>query len=140
MAANVSKPPSPADIERERRLAEALREPLARLCARYLTIQPKGRLLDPVARFHLGNGARIERLNWLGDVSAKGLQESAGLMVNYLYRREDIEDNHEAYARDGTVAVSAEIADRLSVWRGDKQNAPRLRVRGSRNPLRRIAG
>lgn len=126
--------------QQDKALAEALREPLERLCARYLTIQPKGRLLDPVARFHLGNGARIERLNWLGDVSAKGLQESAGLMVNYLYRREDIEDNHEAYARDGTVAVSAEIADRLSVWRGDKQNAPRLRVRGSRNPLRRIAG
>ena len=121
-------------------LAAALREPLERLCARYLTIQPKGRLLDPVARFHLGNGARIERLNWLGDASAKGLQESAGLMVNYLYRREDIEDNHEAYARDGTVSVSADIADRLSAWRGDKENAPRLRVRGGRNPLRHIAG
>ena len=126
--------------EQDKALAAALHEPLERLCARYLTVQPKGRLLDPVARFHLGNGARIERLNWLGDVSAKGLKESAGLMVNYLYRREDIEDNHEAYARDGTVAVSAEIADLLAPWRGDKKAAPKLRVRGSRNPLRRIAG
>ncbi len=126
--------------EQDKALAAALHESLERLCARYLTVQPKGRLLDPVARFHLGNGARIERLNWLGDVSAKGLKESAGLMVNYLYRREDIEDNHEAYARDGTVAVSAEIADLLAPWRGDKKAAPKLRVRGSRNPLRRIAG
>jgi malonyl-CoA decarboxylase len=66
----------------------------------------KGRLIDSVARFHLGNGARLERINWLGDTSAKGQRESAGIMVNYLYRLVDIEKNHEAYANDGTVVAS----------------------------------
>ncbi len=70
---------------------------------------PKGRLIDLVAQFHLGNGARLERINWLGDLSPKALRESAGFMVNYLYRIEDIEKNHEAYANDGTVAASSAV-------------------------------
>ena len=69
----------------------------------------KGRLIDSVARFHLGNGARLERINWLGDTSTKGLRESAGIMVNYLYRLDDIEKNHEAYANEGTVAASGAV-------------------------------
>jgi malonyl-CoA decarboxylase len=69
----------------------------------------KGRPIDSVARFHLGNGARLERINWLGDTSPKGLRESAGIMVNYLYRLEDIEKNHEAYANQGTVAASSSV-------------------------------
>ncbi|KZD10029.1 malonyl-CoA decarboxylase [Oceanibaculum pacificum] len=125
--------------QQDEALTDALEQPLVRLCARYLTGRKNGRALDPVARFHLGNGARVERINWLGDVSAKGLRESYGLMVNYLYRREDIEDNHELFARDGTVAVSADVADLLAPWKSAKENAPKIRVRGSRNPLRRIA-
>src|SRR6202030_4333171 len=69
----------------------------------------KGRLIDSVARFHLGNGARLERINWLGDLSPKGLRESAGIMVNYLYRLDDIEKNHEAYANDGDVVASTVV-------------------------------
>jgi len=69
----------------------------------------KGRVIDPVARFHLGNGARLERINWLGDLSPKGLRESAGIMVNYLYRLEDIEKNHEAFANDGEVVASSAV-------------------------------
>jgi malonyl-CoA decarboxylase len=69
----------------------------------------KGRLIDSVARFHLGNGARLERINWLGDLSPKGLRESAGVMVNYLYRLDDIEKNHEAYANDGEVVASSAV-------------------------------
>ena len=69
----------------------------------------KGRLIDPVARFHLGNGARLERINWLGDLSPKGLRESAGIMVNYLYRLEDIEKNHEVYANEGEVVASSAV-------------------------------
>jgi len=69
----------------------------------------KGRLIDSVARFHLGNGARLERINWLGDLSPKGLRESASIMVNYLYRLEDIEKNHEAYANDGEVVASSAV-------------------------------
>jgi malonyl-CoA decarboxylase len=95
----------------EPRLAAALREPLLRLCARYLVHErsARGRALDPVANFHLSNGARVERLNWLGDVSQKGLQQSAGIMVNYLYRLGDIAANHEAYRGEGRVAASAAI-------------------------------
>src|SRR3989440_8515947 len=70
---------------------------------------PKGKLIDSVARFHLGNGARLERIDWLGDLSPKGLRESAGFMVNYLYRLEDIEKNHEAYANQGDIAASSAV-------------------------------
>ena len=69
----------------------------------------KGRVIDPVARFHLGNGARLERIDWLGDLSPKGLRESAGIMVNYLYRLDDIEKNHEAYANEGEVVASSAV-------------------------------
>jgi malonyl-CoA decarboxylase len=90
---------------------EALRRPLLRLGAVYLSRERRrnGMVRDPVAHFHLSNGARIERLNWLGDVSAKGVARSCGLMVNYLYRLEDIEANHEAYRGERRVATSATI-------------------------------
>ncbi|MFL6826201.1 MAG: malonyl-CoA decarboxylase [Bradyrhizobium sp.] len=92
-------------------LAAHLRSVLEPLAAHYFlkARTPKGRLIDSVARFHLGNGARLERINWLGDVSAKGLRESAGIMVNYLYRLEDIEKNHEAYANQGEIAASQAV-------------------------------
>ena len=69
----------------------------------------RGMPADSVARFHLGNGARLERIDWLGDLSPKGLRESAGFMVNYLYRLDDIEKNHEAYANDGEVVASSAV-------------------------------
>jgi malonyl-CoA decarboxylase len=70
---------------------------------------PRGRPIDPVARFHLGNGARLERINFLGDVSTKGLRQSHGLMVNYLYDLGHIEKNHEAFAEKGEVAASSSV-------------------------------
>jgi malonyl-CoA decarboxylase len=96
-----------SDPEVEAQLRAVL-EPLAAhyfLKARTL----KGKLIDSVARFHLGNGARLERINWVGDLSAKGLRESAGIMVNYLYRLDDIEKNHEAYANEGEVVASSAV-------------------------------
>ena len=89
-------------------LTAQLRSVLEPLAAYYFlkARTSKGRLIDSVARFHLGNGARLERINWLGDLSPKGLRESAGIMVNYLYRLDDIEKNHEAYANDGDVVAS----------------------------------
>jgi malonyl-CoA decarboxylase len=92
-------------------LAAQLRSALEPLAAYYFlkARTPKGRLIDSVARFHLGNGARLERINWLGDISPKALRESAGIMVNYLYRLEDIEKNHEAYANHGEVAASGAV-------------------------------
>jgi malonyl-CoA decarboxylase len=103
------------DRQADPRIAAVLREPLTRLCARYLTHErtPAGRAFDPVAHFHLSNGARVERLNWLGDASPKGLQQSAGIMVNYLYRLSDIEANHEAYRGEGRVAASSAIRNLL---------------------------
>lgn len=91
-------------------LAEALRPVLLRLCARYLVQEKrKERPIDPVARFHLSNGAQVERINWLGDISPKGMKESAGMMVNYLYRLNDIEKNHERFAKNGFVATSSGV-------------------------------
>lgn len=69
--------------------------------------------VDPVARFHLGNGARLERLNPFGDTSANGLRQSYGLMVNYLYDLKSIERNHEAFAETGEVAASSAVRSKL---------------------------
>jgi malonyl-CoA decarboxylase len=92
-------------------LTTQLRSVLEPLAAYYFlkARTPKGRLIDSVERFHIGNGARLERIDWLGDLSPKGLRESAGIMVNYLYRLEDIEKNHEAYANQGEIAASSAV-------------------------------
>lgn len=68
-----------------------------------------GKPVDPVARFHLGNGARLDRVNWLGDQSVKGLAEGAGLMVNYVYDLGSIERNHEAFENDGEVVAAGRV-------------------------------
>ncbi|MEH6627343.1 MAG: malonyl-CoA decarboxylase [Motiliproteus sp.] len=88
---------------------------LLRLCSHYL-LQEKRRghqALDPVAHFHLSNGARIEQLNWLADQSNKGLQRSAGLMVNYLYDLDHIETNSENYSADGLINANKKILSLL---------------------------
>ena len=91
-------------------VAERLRLPLMGLCAHYLTaVKKDDEPLDAVARFHLGNGARMEKLNWLADTSKPGMQRSAGIMVNYLYRLADVEKNHEAFVREHDVAASHEL-------------------------------
>ena len=87
--------------------ASDMRRELVRLCAYYLLHAKQGRdPLDPVSRFHLGNGARLEKLNWLGDISAMGMRRSVGLMVNYVYRLDDVERNHEAYARERRIVAT----------------------------------
>ena len=62
-----------------------------------------------MARFHLGNGAALERLNWLGDVSETGMARSAGLMVNYVYWLNEVERNHERYFREHLIAASPAV-------------------------------
>lgn len=97
-------------IQDERKSA-ALRAPLMRLCAHYLLMErSNGRARDPVAHFHLSNGARAERLNWLGDQSPKGLAQSHGMMVNYLYKTREVEKNYERYVA-GHIAASPAIRD-----------------------------
>lgn len=68
-----------------------------------------GQPVDPVERFHLGNGARVERVNWLGDVSEKGFAQAYGFMVNYLYPIKDIEKNHELYATKRKIVISSAV-------------------------------
>ena len=85
----------------------ALREEMMERCARYLLSTNDGvGAQDSVARFHLANGARLERLNWMGDTSTAGLRRSYGMTVNYVYRLADLERNHDAYANQFRVASS----------------------------------
>jgi malonyl-CoA decarboxylase len=110
-----------------------LEEPLVRAAARYLTARgADGLPIDPVARFHLGNGARIERINWLADRSPRRLAQSAGLMVNYLYDRPEIEQNHEAFARSQLITVAPAIYDLLKSGADDARAEVRVSRRSSR--------
>ncbi len=99
------------DWAADRAVAVVLEPILIRLCARYLLRErnARGRAFDPVAHFHLTNGARVERLNWLADTSAQGIAQSAGMMVNYHYDLNRIEAHHEAYTGDGKVATAATV-------------------------------
>ena len=84
---------------------------LRKLAARYLTTarSPSGNVLDPVARFHLGNGARLEAIHANGDLSPNGLRQAHGVMVNYVYDLSEIEANHFALMELGTVASSKAV-------------------------------
>ncbi|MBZ0126138.1 MAG: malonyl-CoA decarboxylase, partial [Rhodocyclaceae bacterium] len=98
------------DWAQDKALARRLRDPLEALAARYLyAVRQNGRPFDPVARFHLGNGARIERIDFLADASAKGFRQSCGLMVNYLYDPDEIEQNVEAFVGEDRIAATAAI-------------------------------
>ena len=116
-----------ADWHEDTERAAAVSAALLPVAAEYfLQARDKSdRPVDPVARFHLGNGARLERLNPLGDLSAAGLRQSHGLMVNYLYALDEIERNHEAFAESGVIAASDAIRRALP-----NQNI---------NPLRKIS-
>ena len=95
--------------------SEALCTELMRLCAVYLTQRPSpGNRIDPVARFHLGNGARLERINWLGNIAPRAIEESLGMMVNYLYDHDSIEANHEAFVQEGRIARSTYVEELVS--------------------------
>jgi malonyl-CoA decarboxylase len=92
------------------KLSSALKPVLLRLVTLYLTQSVRLKFkIDPVARFHLGNGARLERINFLANANRAGLTESYGIMVNYLYDPPTIESNHEGFVRDGTVARSEAV-------------------------------
>ena len=89
---------------------DSMQRMLLRLCAYYLLQAKQGdEPLDPVARFHLGNGAALERLNWMGDISESGMSRSAGLMVNYVYWLNEVERNHERYFREHVIATSPAV-------------------------------
>jgi len=104
----------------DEKIATEMKSALLPLAAHYFLKAKTGRgePVDPVARFHLGNGARLERLNWLGDRSDKGLAQSAGLMVNYRYELKDVERNHEAFANLGEIAAASAVAKHLKALSG----------------------
>lgn len=95
---------------------EILKKPLLRLCLYYLTKvkrNDKIKAYDPVANFHLSNGAKIDQLNWLGDISEKGFDQSFGIMVNYKYKLTKITVNHEKYMTEGKIYVSKIVMDEI---------------------------
>lgn len=110
LAAWLEKTRNPAS-RRPALLPEELRELLTSLCAHYLMRVQRndGHPDDPVARFHLRNGARLERINWSADTSARGLASYAGIMVNYLYELDEVERNHEAYVNEGKISASRRV-------------------------------
>ncbi len=99
------------DWAKDPALEAALKPALTRLAATYLYTAKRGstRAMDPVAHFHLSNGARMERLNWLADTSSRGMRQAAGMMINYVYKLDEIDANHEAYKGEGAIAVSTSI-------------------------------
>ena len=102
---------------RDNALRKTAEPVLVRLAARYLVVESNGkRARDPVAHFHLSNGARVERLNMAGDTSDKGAKESATLMVNYLYDPAKIEDWHEDYAGEGKRNASTAVRKMARGW------------------------
>ncbi len=115
-------------------LATAMRAPLMSLAAHYLLdakqhahVGAVPQPLDAVARFHLGNGARAERLQWLADRSSKGFSQSHALMVNYYYDLDEIEGNVNAFDAEGVVAASARIRRLATVGERMRREA---RVKG----------
>lgn len=91
---------------------ERLRPVLAHLAARYVSsARPDARAVDPVAHFHLSNGARVERLNWMANPSPTGWERSLGLMVNYRYDLSTIEENHDAYVGSGRITLGDDVRD-----------------------------
>lgn len=108
-------PRAPGDDE-----MEELRPVVSHLAARYITAtRPDGRAVDPVAHFHLSNGARIERLNWMANPSPTGWDRGLGMMVNYRYNLRTIEDNHERYVGSGELTVGDEVQAVLEPRSGD---------------------
>ena len=74
---------------------------------------------DPVARFHLGNGASLEQINFLGDTSSNGIKLSGGLMVNYLYDLEKVEQNHETFVSEKKINISKNAKNSLMKYYKD---------------------
>jgi malonyl-CoA decarboxylase len=95
---------------KDKKNANALKPVLLRLCTHYLLNEKKnGKPLDPVCNFHLSNGARLERLNWLADSSPNGLKQSAGIMANYYYKLSEINENHEEFMANGKIVASKQV-------------------------------
>ncbi|MEM9205410.1 MAG: malonyl-CoA decarboxylase family protein, partial [Pseudomonadota bacterium] len=109
----------------EARPDEALKPQIMAAAAHYLCAEKSGAGMprDPVARFHLGNGARLERLNWNANLSKAGQLQSFGVMANYHYKLDDIELNHERFFELGTIAATATVTKLAKAHRDRPQAA-----------------
>ena len=106
LADALARPEWPTDA----RLGSALREVMEKLCARYLIREKSGNHpLDPVALFHLHNGARVSRIYWRADTSARGMRQSYGMMASYRYDLSEVDENHERFLRDGHIAAARRV-------------------------------
>ena len=99
-------------------LCELMRRPLTLLCVRYLLTKRRGFCVNPVAHFHLRNGASLWRINWMGNTNAHGLKSSCGLMVNYKYDLSLLETNNSVYVTTGGVCVSDSVQEYLDALDG----------------------
>jgi malonyl-CoA decarboxylase len=98
------------DWAADERIAHVLREPVERLCARYLLREKSGsQPLDPVAHFHVNNGAHVSRIFWLADISARGMRQSYGMMASYRYALSEVGRNHEQFRQNGRVAAARRV-------------------------------
>ncbi|KAI8619561.1 malonyl-CoA decarboxylase-domain-containing protein [Chytriomyces sp. MP71] len=118
---------------------ETVRIILTRLCSRYILLEKKRSFaLDPVANFHIRNGACVYQLNWMGDTSEKGIAQSYGIMINYLYDLEKIEENNDLYVRDGMITVFETAEDAGLRWAvAQPRGSEKVRVVG-RNERARL--
>jgi malonyl-CoA decarboxylase len=98
-------------------LASALKDPLQKLAAHYLINEKhsSGTAKNSVAHFHLNNGAIIAQIDWLADTSERGIKESAGMMINYLYKLKTIDNNHESYRAGEDVIASTRVRSLLKI-------------------------
>ena len=130
------------DWWRDGATAELVREPLLRAAAWYYlhARTAAGTPVDSVARFHLGNGARLEQVHFLADTSERAMRQSHGLMVNYLYDLEHIERNHEAYAQQRTIVAANAITRLIRAPAPVARNANSMTFIPSRKPARRRRG
>jgi malonyl-CoA decarboxylase len=100
--------------QNEPKIVDQVKKPLMKACAHYLVKMKRDeKPLNAVARFHFGNGAELFRINWMGNTSAHGMEDSFGLMVNYRYDLKRIESNHEDYVRNGKLAISKSVRNLL---------------------------
>jgi malonyl-CoA decarboxylase len=102
---------------------------LRRLALVYLT-QLSGKQHDPVAAFHFSNGARLESIDTFANLRPYGLRDSFGVMVNYRYIPEDLEENHERFVRNGEISVAPGLIQERRVstalWKGEKEKAGKV--------------
>ena len=101
------------EVEELSDLIDENRKSFSKVLAKFLVVSrsPRGGATDPVSRFHLGNGARLENLHLLADLSESGIKNSWGCMVNYLYETKFIEKNHEAYLNNDEIKTSGKVSN-----------------------------